>query len=295
LRVDTAAVNRYVLAPLRLEKLRAILVSHPHHDHFQDVPYILSQYPDSSSRPVVIGSRNVFQLLRGHSQNCGIDWVQKIGGLENTRTHVVEFTSHQKNCADSLQQISCVLGRFGDFVITALGSDHPGYDHLPGVAIDGFVSGQAPFRAAEYKTWSNTSIDFLIEYRGLRFFFAESPLVRHAGQVGRVDILVQGIAARRDGDGIASTLAALQPRYLIPTHYDNFFKPFTGFEKFDARFGAGPLDFSRFEDFVRGYEDKYIARARTLVKDNFQSFHPQLRLLKLFYYYSLEKLPVAQP
>ncbi len=295
LTIDTVAVNYYVLAPLRKANLKAILVSHPHHDHFQDVPYILSQYPDSAARPPVIGTRNIFQLLQGYSQNCGIDWAQKIGGLGNTRTHVVEFTSPQKKCADSLRQFFCPIGKFGDFTISAFGSDHPSYDYLPGIMLDGLVSGQAPFRAVEYKTWLNTSVGFLIEYRGLRLFFAESPIVRHADHVGRVDILIQGIASRRDCDFIANTMAALQPRYVIPAHYDDFFKPFTQFKKFDAHIGEGPVDFSRFEDFVRGYEENYVARARALAKNKSRPFHPQLRLLKLFYYYSLEKLSAAQP
>lgn len=295
LTIDTAAVNRYVLAPLRREKLKAVLVSHPHHDHFQDVPYILSQYPEAAARPAVIGSRNVLRLLQGYGQNCGIAWAEKIGGLQNTRMQVVEFTSHHKNCADSSRQAFCRLGKFGDFAITAFGSHHPSYDYLPGVVIDGFVCGGAPYRAAAYKTWRNTSVNFLIEYRGLRLLFAESPLVRHAGQIGRVDILLQGIASRRDGDGIANTLAALQPRYVIPAHYDDFFKPFTAFEKFDARIGEGPVDFSRFEDFVRGFEAKYVARARLLLEDKSRPLHSQLRLLKLFYYYSLENLIAARP
>ena len=290
LAIDTAAVNRYVLAPLRRETLRAILISHAHHDHFQDVPYILAQFSDPTSRPLVIGSQNVFRLLQGYSADCGIDWAENVGGLQNTRTEIIEFTVHRKHCANPAQQVPCPAGRFGDFIITAFGSDHPSYDYLPGVVLDGFVSGRAPFRAAEYKTWLNTSIGFLIEYRGLRLFFAESPIVRHAGEIGRVDVLIQGIASRRDCDFIANTMAALQPRYVIPSHYDNFFKPLSAFKKFDAQIGEGPVDFSRFDDFVRGYKDQYLVRARLLRPEPGSAFNPQLRLMKLFYYYSLEKL-----
>ncbi|MGH7496755.1 MAG: MBL fold metallo-hydrolase [bacterium] len=288
--IDTAAVNRYVLAPLRLKHLKAILISHPHHDHFQDVPYILAQFPDPASRPVVIGGRNVFQLLQGYSQDCSLAWVRNVGGLHNTRVEIVEFTAQNKDCLKRSPQIPCLAGTYGDFSITAFGSDHPSYDYLPGVVIDGDVSGREPYRATEYKTWLNTSIGFLVEYRDLRFFFSESPIVRHADQVGRVDVLIQGIASRKDCDFIANTMAAVQPRYVIPTHYDDFFKPLTEFQNFDAKIGEGPLDFSRFEDFVYGYEGGYAAQARALVKHENGSFDPQLRLLKLFYYYSLEKL-----
>ena len=292
--VDTAAVNRYVLAPLRKENLKAILVSHPHHDHFEDVPYILAQFADAETRPLVLGGRNVGQLLQGYSATCKVQWAREVGGLHDTRTHLIEFTPQHKTCQNPTNQIPCPAGSFGDFSITAFGSDHPSYDYLPGVVLDGLVSGQAPYRAVEYKTWQNTSIGFLIEYRGLRFFFTESPIVRHADQIGRVDVLIQGIASRRESDFIANTMAAVQPRYVIPSHYDDFFRPFSDFQQFDAKIGEGPLDFSRFEEFVRGYEEQYLGRARTLLKNPNPAFHPRLRLLKLFYYYSLEKLVPAQ-
>ena len=58
---------------------------------------------------------------------------------------------------------------------------------------------------------SNTSVGYLIEYQGIRIFFTESPIVRHSNEIGNVDILIQGIAARRDYNTISGTLASLQP------------------------------------------------------------------------------------
>ena len=137
---------------------------------------------------------------------------------------------------------------------------------------------------------SNTSIGYLIEYQGIRIFFTESPIVRHSNEIGNVDILIQGIAARRDYNTISGTLAALQPEYVIPGHYDNFFKPLKEFEKFDVNIGFGAVDFSRFEQFVTSFERYYVERARKRLTQNAHSFQPKLRLMKLFYYYSLVNL-----
>jgi len=77
---------------------------------------------------------------------------------------------------------------------------------------------------------------------------------------------------------------------VIPGHYDNFFKPLKEFETFDVRIGFGPVDFSRFEQFVNSFEGYYVERARKRLTQNAHSFKPKLRLMKLFYYYSLVNL-----
>ena len=44
LKIDTEVVDEYVLKPIDKSKVKAILISHSHHDHIQDLPYILDPF-----------------------------------------------------------------------------------------------------------------------------------------------------------------------------------------------------------------------------------------------------------
>ena len=287
--IDTSAVNHYILAPIPLQNLKVILVAHAHHDHVQDVPYILAQYPDSLKRPLVVGSQNVHDLIVGHGPGRGMEWLDSIGGLQNSKIKTLIFSPGKKECLLG-SDIYCDVGRFGNFKITAFASDHSSYDHLGSTAIVGSIKKHPPYNVFDYKMNHNTSIGYLIEYQGLRIFFSESTIVRHNNQIGEVDILIQGITSRRDYNTIVQTLAYLKPKYVIPSHYDNFFKPIKKMKILDTKIGLGPLNFSRFEQFVIGFERYYAKVARDRFKLAAKNFQPKLRLMKLFYYYSLVNL-----
>jgi L-ascorbate metabolism protein UlaG (beta-lactamase superfamily) len=273
-----------------MQNVKVVLLSHAHHDHLQDVPYILAQYPSPKERPLVVGSQSAHDLIMGYTRGVGIKWVDAIGGLQDSQTKILAFSPGKKSCVQKSGNISCEVGTFGNFIITAFASDHSSYDYLGSAVLGGTVHGKPPYMGTGYKMQSNTSVGYLIEYQGIRIFFTESPIVRHSNEIGNVDILIQGIAARRDYYTISGTLAALQPEYVIPGHYDNFFKPLKEFEKFDVNIGFGPVDFSRFEQFVTSFERYYVERARKRLTQNAHSFQPKLRLMKLFYYYSLVNL-----
>ncbi len=287
--IDTSAVNHYILEPIPLQNLKVILVAHAHHDHVQDVPYILAQYSDPQKRPLVVGSQNVHDLIIGHKPGKGMEWLDSIGGLQNSKIKTLLFSPGKKECLQRYD-IYCEVGTFGNFKITAFASDHSSYDHFGPSAIVGSIKKQPPHNVFDYKMNHNTSIGYLIEYQGLRIFFSESAIVRHINQIGEVDILIQGITSRRDYNTIVQTLAYLKPKYVIPSHYDNFFKPIKKMKTLDTKIGVGPLNFSRFEQFVIGFERNYVRAARDLFKLSGNNFQPKLRLMKLFYYYSLEKL-----
>ena len=85
---------------------------------------------------------------------------------------------------------------------------------------------------------SDDDTTLLIEYRGVRLYFTETPVVVDPAIVGRVDILIQGIAARNPDDTIARTVAHLLPIFVIPTHYDNFFRPVSSLRSFDYDLGV---------------------------------------------------------
>ena len=113
---------------------------------------------------------------------------------------------------------------------------------------------------------------------------------KHLKEIGKVDILILGIASRMDYNTIRETLAALEPQYVLPTHYDNFFLGFNEFQKFPEKLKVLGIDFSRFEQFVRSFDRSYVTPARKLHGSKGGSFDPKLRLMKLFYYYSLVNL-----
>lgn len=117
IKIDTAAVDRYILKPMQQDNLEAILISHAHHDHFQDVPFIMAQYPDNSKRPLLIGGQNAFALLKGYNDRCGIEWVESIGGLHDSRKKIIEFDRGKACLSDSLRP-GCEVGRFGNFRIS---------------------------------------------------------------------------------------------------------------------------------------------------------------------------------
>lgn len=289
LKIDTSAVKQYALKSVPLQNLKAILIGHAHHDHTQDVPYILAQYPTPQNRPILVGSQNAHDLVVGHVPGKGLNWIDSIGGLQDSKIKVLNFSPVEKECTEN-SNIYCDAGTFGNFKITAFASNHSSYDYLGSTAIVGAMKKHPPHNAGDYRIQHNSSIGYLLEYKGLRIFFSESSIVKHAKQIGKVDILIQGIASRRDYNTIVQTLAYLQPEYVIPSHYDNFFKPIRKMKTLDTKIGLGPFNFSRFEQFVTGFEKFYVRAARDRFNLNEIQLQPKLRLMKMFYYYSLVNL-----
>ncbi|MFQ6674541.1 MAG: MBL fold metallo-hydrolase [Fidelibacterota bacterium] len=292
--IDTGAVDRYILSPVQQNRVKVILISHSHYDHVEDIPYILAHYPDRENRPLVVGDPNTQAIIRGYRAGMGIPWIRKAGGLQDTPMRVLDFPG---------DKISYEVGLFGDFTIRAYRSEHPMYDFLPWEGPEGTVTGTPPYTILDYKLYDTLSIGYLIQHRDFRLFISETPLLRHPQKVGPVDILILGIAARKRENTIPESLAALRPRIVIPTHYDNLFKPLREFHRFDYIIGFPPdfiprtqkrelllVDFSRFPQFLTQFDTYFVPEARGMIGEDTLSFDPRLRLMKLLYYYSLEGL-----
>ena len=90
IKIDTGAVQDYLLSTIDFNKFKAILITHCHYDHLEDVPFILAQFPAVNNRPVVVGDRNTARIIRGYN-NSGIDWADRIGGLADSRINVLDM------------------------------------------------------------------------------------------------------------------------------------------------------------------------------------------------------------
>jgi len=279
LRIDTDAVDHYVLKQNKTSDQKAILVTHSHYDHIQDVPYILSHYLNNETHPILIGDRNTKHIIYSYNKS-DISWKNPNKPLENAIIYVTNFSSKENNNQ----------WKVGRFKITAFQGQHPKYDFFPWRGPSGPIKSTPPFYVWDYKLNHNESIGFLIEYGGLKIYFSDSPFIQNPEKIGKVDILIQTIASREMENNIAECIQAMEPTYYIPAHYDNFFKSLDAFSIFDPVIGFGfqenifgdneaPLiDFAQFDSFITEFENEYKTPST------------ELRLLKLLYYYSIESL-----
>ena len=286
--IDTSAV-RYLLSTVDLDKLAAILVTHSHYDHLEDVPFILAQFSDVNNRPIVAGDPNTARIIQSHNYGSGIDWVDRSGGLADSRINILDLDNNNPTAE---------VGTFGRFTITAFKGQHSRYDYVPWRGPKGPVKDKPPYNYWDYKLYNNLSIGYLVETNGLRIYFSDSPLVIYPELIGQVDIFIQTITTRAENN-ISTCLEELKPNYYIPAHYDNFFKPLDAFSKFDTVIGLdlpenifdspGPslVNYSRYNEFLNEFETQYVPQAMASKKLDRK---PKLRVLKLFYYYSLESL-----
>ena len=173
-----------------------------------------------------------------------------------------------------------------DFFFPAL------YDEIP-FNHEGGISGRAPFTGADLRAYLNSTLTYLIEYRGLRVFAVDSPRFLHPDRVsaevmkgGGIDVILEGIASRKakDDDGkiandIPLRIKGLQPRYFIPTHFDDFL-PLRQFKEFDYEIRI-ISDTSDLKGFIDGFRTDSCLNTEPC---------PSLRMMKMFYYYSLEGL-----
>ena len=118
--IDTSAV-RYLLSTVDLDKLAAILVTHSHYDHLEDVPFILSQFPDVNNRPIVAGDPNTARIIQSYNHGSGIDWVDRSGGLADSRINILDLDKNNPMAE---------VGTFGRFKITAFKGQHSRYDYV---------------------------------------------------------------------------------------------------------------------------------------------------------------------
>ena len=184
----------------KVDRLKAIFVSHTHHDHVMDVPYIANQ-----CHATIYGSSSAMNVARG-------------GDVPENQ--MVEFKANETY-------------KVGDFMIKVIPSLHSKptiINNDLGQTIDEPL--RQPARLRDYK--EGGSYDFYVEHQGKRYMIRPSfNYIKGQMDGYKADVLFLGVAGLQKADAetertfYAETIEKLEPKLVIPLHWDNFFSPLT--------------------------------------------------------------------
>ena len=189
-----------MLALHHIDRLRGIFISHTHHDHVMDAPYIAGR-----TGATLYGSSSAMNVARG-------------GDVPEAQ--LVQFQPNETY-------------RVGGYTVKVIPSIHSKPTILNndlGQTIDAPL--RQPARLRSYK--EGGSFDFHVEAGGKRFMIRPSFNYIEGQMDGyRADVLFLGVAGLQKAEvGMAETffhetIEKVDPRLVIPIHWDNFFSPLT--------------------------------------------------------------------
>jgi Predicted Zn-dependent hydrolases of the beta-lactamase fold len=170
----------------------AILVTHGHFDHLLDASVLITR-----SKARLVGSATAVNL----AMRAGVP----------------------KNRCEPVKRGDAT--RIGPWRITALPASH---DRLlfMGVPFNRQISGTAPPRRPA--DWvCGEPLSYLVVANGFRIFIDSggTPAVLPPSNIGSVDLAILGMALPDSRARFAATVMRLRPRYVLPSHQDNFFLP----------------------------------------------------------------------
>ncbi len=194
---DTAIVDE-MIGTHHIDRLKAIFISHTHHDHVMDAPYMSVR-----TGACIYGSSSAMNVARG-------------GGVSDEQ--MVQFSADEE----------FTVGRFKIKVLASRHSKPTVLNNDLGETIDEPLV--QPARLRNYK--EGGSYDFYVEAEGKKFLIRPS-FNYIEGQLDnyQADILFLGIAGLGKADAgtekifFRETTQKVKPRLVIPLHWDNFFVP----------------------------------------------------------------------
>ena len=187
----------------------AILVTHGHFDHLLDVPAVMAK-----TRSRLIASASSVEFIR-------------------------RLQDASASPGDAVKPGD--VRRIGPWKIRVLSATH---DRLFGKVPFDRPRSQAgpPQRAADWIC--GEPLAFLIEGNGQRIYIdsggTSAQLPPNESGSHRMDLAILGVALPDSRARLAPALAHLRPRYVLPSHQDDFFRPLS------AGFQFGPLSDFRF-------------------------------------------------
>ena len=184
----------------REPKVDAILVTHGHFDHLLDVPVVMA-----TTRARLIASAPSVALAK------------RAGALSGEAVKPGD------------------VRRIGPWKIRVLPATH---DRLFGKVPFDRPQSRVPQRAADWIC--GEPLAFLIEVNGQRIYIDSGGTLAQLPPNQKVDLAILGMALPDSRERLSAALERLRPRYILPSHQDNFFVPLSN------GFQFGPLtDFRR--------------------------------------------------
>ena len=184
----------------KIDRLRAIFISHTHHDHVMDAPYIANK--------------------------CGA----KIYGSDSAKNVALGGNVPPDNIVVFEHGSNFTIGEYKIRILKSLHSKPNIFNNDLGQTIDAPL--RQPAKLRDYK--EGGSYDFYVEAGNKKIMIRPSfNYIKGQMDGYQADVLFLGVAGLQKADEktervfFEETIEKLHPKLVIPVHWDNFFSPLT--------------------------------------------------------------------